>query len=204
MSYSDTHQTFLILEGIPSIYTPTLCQILDIFPSSTTLYLTHIISQLNLESSKMNKKNLKLTREGKEFLENKLENLNKELIEMKEEIRMTIKILGTRDSQYHLLQGKKEEILSEIKKTEHILNTSEVFEQSDAGTTVELGNRVKLQNHKYSYDVRIVSTIEANPTQRLVSDESPIGQSVLGRKLGETIMIATPAGEVDFLIKEIS
>lgn len=152
----------------------------------------------------MNKKNLKLTRGGKEYLKNSLKNLKVELIEIKEEIQTAITILGVRDSQYHLLKNKKEEIIYEITKIKSILNSSEVLANNIASTTVELGNRVKLQNHKYCYDVRIVSTVEANPIERKVSDISPIGKSVLGKNLGETVMILTPAGEIDFIIKEIS
>jgi transcription elongation factor GreA len=49
----------------------------------------------------------------------------------------------------------------------------------------------------------IVGQVEANPRQGKISDESPLGQALIGRKVGDLVRVTAPAGEMVFRIIEI-
>ena len=74
----------------------------------------------------------------------------------------------------------------------------------DAGV-VNLSSRVKLldidENEEVEY--KIVGSQEANPMQGRISDESPIGRALLGRRVGETVTVEAPAGEMRFTVLEV-
>ena len=76
--------------------------------------------------------------------------------------------------------------------------------EMDAGV-VNLSSRVKLldidENEEVEY--KIVGSQEANPMQGRISDESPIGRGLLGLKVGETVTIDAPAGEIRFTILSV-
>ena len=53
-------------------------------------------------------------------------------------------------------------------------------------------------------EYKIVGTVEADPMDNRISNESPVGAAVLGRRVGETVDVATPMGLVKFEILEVS
>jgi transcription elongation factor GreA len=74
----------------------------------------------------------------------------------------------------------------------------------DAGV-VSLSSRVTLRDEDEKEDVeyQIVGSQEANPMSGRISDESPIGRGLLGHKVGETVTIDAPAGEIRFTILSV-
>lgn len=144
-----------------------------------------------------------MSKQGIKDLETKLTELagKKERLEVKlEEI---VQLLGTRDSQFHTFREELVAVKRDITVLNDCLKRAESFDDSD-NSQVELGNRVKLVNHKYCYDVRIVSSLEADPSERKISSESPMGLSVLGQKLGAIVEILTPQGAIKFNIVDIA
>lgn len=59
-------------------------------------------------------------------------------------------------------------------------------------------------NRSIEFAVRIVASIEANPDEDLISDESPMGLALMGAKPGETIEFLAPAGKMKYKVKSIS
>ena len=53
------------------------------------------------------------------------------------------------------------------------------------------------------FDVRIVASVEANPEEDLISDESPMGDALYGLKVGEVASFVAPAGEIFYTVKAI-
>jgi transcription elongation factor GreA len=68
---------------------------------------------------------------------------------------------------------------------------------------VQLGSRVKLKNDGKTKEFQVVGTVEADPLNGKISDESPIGQALLGKKDGESVEIVTPADTTTYKIVEI-
>ena len=76
---------------------------------------------------------------------------------------------------------------------------------AQGSSTVQIGCRVMLHDQVENEDVTysIVGGIEANPREGKISNESPLGSALLGKKVGDVVRVAAPAGEMVFKIKEI-
>ncbi|MGZ6005666.1 MAG: GreA/GreB family elongation factor, partial [Candidatus Saccharimonadales bacterium] len=68
---------------------------------------------------------------------------------------------------------------------------------------VQLGSVVKLKGDGKTKEFQVVGTVEADPLSGKISDESPIGQALLGKKEGESVEIKTPADTTSYKIVDI-
>ncbi len=99
-------------------------------------------------------------------------------------------------------QSKNE---SRIKEIENILENSKIIEKSGSSDQVSLGSVVDLVDEKGKpAKFQVVGSVQANPLEGLVSDESPIGKALLAKKLGESVEVALPAKTIVYKIKKIS
>lgn len=92
-----------------------------------------------------------------------------------------------------------------ITELEHLLATAQVIDLDQAPTgEVSLGSIVHLAtNDGCVYHYTIVGSYEADPTARRISNESPVGKALLGRKAGDQVMVATPGGVKEYTILSI-
>ncbi len=67
---------------------------------------------------------------------------------------------------------------------------------------IGIGNIVILKNHK-DIKYEITSEDEANPLEGKISHKSPIGEAIMGKKIGEKVIIETPKGSIEYTIKKI-
>lgn len=86
-----------------------------------------------------------------------------------------------------------------------IRNAYIIDEDAAQGDTVRLGSHIKVQEdgEDTAEAYQIVGQVEANPRQGKISDESPLGQALLGHKVGDTVRVKAPAGDLVFKIVEI-
>ncbi|HEY9713317.1 MAG TPA: GreA/GreB family elongation factor, partial [Chroococcales cyanobacterium] len=70
-------------------------------------------------------------------------------------------------------------------------------------STVMLGSTVKLKNDGKTKQFQVVGTVEADPLEGKISDESPIGKALLGKKVGDSVEIKTPAETAIYKITSI-
>jgi transcription elongation factor GreA len=104
--------------------------------------------------------------------------------------------------------AKNEQALLEhrIALLEERLLNSRVIEPGDVSTdAVSIGSVVKLEDveAKQTVEYYIVGSAEANPSENKLSNESPVGKAILGRKKGETVEVAAPRGALKFKILDI-
>lgn len=97
-------------------------------------------------------------------------------------------------------QGLLETRIAEI---EHILLDADLI-KSGKKTQVALGSKVELTNGTKIVIYTIVGPVEADPVDGKVSNESPIGRAVFGKKVGDSATITTPKGDVTYQILNIS
>jgi transcription elongation factor GreA len=71
---------------------------------------------------------------------------------------------------------------------------------------VSIGSRVKLRDvdAKETIEYRIVGSAEANPMENKLSNESPVGKAIIGKKKGETVEVSAPRGTLKFKIMDIA
>ena len=87
-----------------------------------------------------------------------------------------------------------------------LIENAEIIEKTELDAdTVHLSSYVKLldvdENDEIEY--QIVGSQEANPMQGRISDESPIGRAILGHRVGETVTVDAPAGEMRFTVLSV-
>jgi transcription elongation factor GreA len=97
-------------------------------------------------------------------------------------------------------QGLLETRIAEI---EDIINNADVITAGSKGF-VGLGSKVALKMGTTLVSYTIVGPVEANPLEGKISNESPIGLALFGRKVGDNAEITTPRGTVTYKIAEIS
>lgn len=93
-----------------------------------------------------------------------------------------------------------------IQELETMLRNAMIIDESAAqGDTVRLGTHVKVlekgEDEPETY--QIVGQVEANPRNGKISDESPLGRALIGRKVGDTVRVKAPAGDLVFEVVEI-
>jgi transcription elongation factor GreA len=105
--------------------------------------------------------------------------------------------------------AKNEQMMLEhrIAQLEERMANARVIDKKDVDTSVvSFGSVVRLRDvdAKETVEYRIVGSAEANPAQHKLSNESPVGKAIMGRKKGETVEVATPRGsKLKFKIMEI-
>jgi len=105
--------------------------------------------------------------------------------------------------------AKNEQMMLEhrISQLEERLGDAHVIDPKRVDTSiVSIGSVVRLRDvaAKQTVEYFIVGSAEANPAERRLSNESPVGKAIIGRKKGETVEVVTPRGsKVKFKIMEI-
>jgi len=92
-----------------------------------------------------------------------------------------------------------------IQEIEYILKNASIINEKDIRRdVVSLGSRVTIQEDQDELEVyQMVGATEADPRNRRISNESPIGKALLGHKVGDMVHVETPAGETRFKIIKI-
>jgi transcription elongation factor GreA len=150
------------------------------------------------------KKLYQITDEGKAELE-------AELAELKSRRgAIADKIAEARDfgdlsenAEYDSAREEQGLVESRIAEIEDILLNAEIIKASGK-TKVALGSKVELKTGKKTVTYSIVGPVEADPLEGKISNESPIGEALMGKKVGDTVSIATPKGEISYEIVKIS
>jgi transcription elongation factor GreA len=91
----------------------------------------------------------------------------------------------------------------ELRVTERLLASVKALKPGKAGV-VELGSHVLLQSGKKKLNFTLVTSIEADPSEQKISNESPIGQALIGKKEGERISMGADMKQSVYTIKKIS
>lgn len=90
-----------------------------------------------------------------------------------------------------------------ISELEHILRNVVVIKAPKKADKVGIGSTVHLEIEDGKQIFTIVGSTEANPTEGKISNESPIGKSLMGKSKGQEVMITVPSGEMTFKIVHI-
>jgi transcription elongation factor GreA len=154
-------------------------------------------------------KDVILTPEGYENLKQELELLRTDKRrEIADRIR-TAREFGdiAENAEYDDAKNEQAMLEHKIAQLEERLLHARVIDAGDVDTSVvSIGSVVRLRDvdAKETVEYFIVGSAEANPAERRLSNESPVGRAILGRKKGETVEVVTPRGsKIKFKIMEI-
>jgi transcription elongation factor GreA len=157
----------------------------------------------------VNDKETVLTREGLRKLENELEDLKTvHRKEVNDRIRQA-KEFGDISENAEYEDAKQEQAFVEgrIMKIEAMIRNARIIDITDAvSDEVHLGATVKVKDVKsgQAYEFTIVGSTEADPVSHRLSNESPLGRALLGRKKGENVEVTTPRGVAVYKIDGIN
>jgi transcription elongation factor GreA len=150
-----------------------------------------------------------LTAEGYEKLRQEIEYLqNDKRREVADRIRIA-REFGDIAENAEYDDAKNEQALLEarIAKLEEQLSAARVIEADEiTSDVVSIGSRVKLKDmdDNKTVEYHIVGSAEANPAEQKLSNESPVGKAILGRKKGEVVEVAAPRGSLKYKIMDIN
>ena len=108
------------------------------------------------------------------------------------------------NAEYHSARDEQSALEIRVKEIEHILQNAKVINGNGKNGKVALGSEVVLKNGEGKKTYQLVGSVEANPVEGKISDESPIGQALLGKKIGDAVVISLPNGDVDYSVASIS
>ncbi len=168
-----------------------------------TLYLWLVMSK----QIKDNQNQIILTEDG-------LADLKAELKDLKEVQmpRVVARIANARDqgdlsenSDYHSALDEQAMLNARIDQIENALDKAKVVKEQ-SGHLVTLGSRVQLHlittDKKFTYS--LVGQYESDPEEGKISIESPVGKALMGKQKGDRVLVETPAGKMEYLIKDVS
>jgi len=151
------------------------------------------------------KKLFRLTKDGISELKAELEILMTKRTVIADSIK-TARELGdlAENAEYQSARQEQERNEVRIFEIENILRNAEVITAPKNDGEVRIGATVKLKSESGKLkEFQVVGTVEADPLSGKISDESPIGQALLGKKEGEAIEIKTPTETTSYKIVEI-
>ena len=150
-----------------------------------------------------------ITDEGLRRLEEELEELKTiKRKEIAEKIKVALSFGDlSENSEYDEAKNEQAIIEGRIAEIENQLKNVQVLDESElSNETVHIGSKIRIREVGSSEEetYKIVGSTEADPMNGRISDESPVGKSMLGHKAGDVVEVEIPSGAVQYELVEIS
>ena len=153
----------------------------------------------------MEAKKTLLTYTGLKKLEDELENLK---VVKRKEVAGKIKEAReqgdlSENAEYDAAKDEQRDIEAQIVEIENILKNAEIIQDNDKSKDkIKMESVVKLHDVEYDEDIEytIVGSSEADSLNNKISNESPLGAALIGKKVGDTVKIEAPVGEIEYKI----
>ena len=151
------------------------------------------------------KKLFRLTQTGIDELQTELDVLIAKRSGIADEIK-TAREQGdlAENAEYQSARAEQDKNEARIAEIENVIQNVEVIQKPKGAVKVQLGSTVKLKSKTKDKQFQVVGTVEADPLNAKISDESPIGKALLGKKVGDKVEIVTPAETTTYDVVEIS
>ncbi len=156
----------------------------------------------------MPEKQIILTAEGLKKIEQKLDHLKSvRRREVAERIKQAIEFGDiSENSEYEDAKNEQAFIEGEILTLEKMLRKAKLIDEDEiSADVVTIGSTVVLKDLEFGdiLEYTIVGSAEADPTESRISNESPVGEAILGRKVGSVVEVNVPAGTLKYEIVDI-
>ena len=156
----------------------------------------------------MEEKKTILTYAGLKALEDELENLR---VVKRKEVAGKIKEAReqgdlSENAEYDAAKDEQRDIEARIDELEKILKNVEVVVEEEVDLEkINVGCTILVHDDEYDEEIefKIVGSTEANSLQGKISNESPVGQALIGTKVGDVVDVETPAGNIRYTVLKI-
>lgn len=153
----------------------------------------------------MDKTKLQITKKGYETLKKELEELanvkRPKLVERLSRARREGDL--AENSDYANAKDELEFLDGRISELDEVLKNAEIVKTNGGTDSVNLGNAVKVKIDGHEQVFHIVGEWEANPNEKKISHTSPLGQALVGKRVGDKTEVEAPAGKVTYEIISI-
>lgn len=109
----------------------------------------------------------------------------------------------TENAEYEDAKNEQAFVEGRIQALSALVKNAVVIEENHSSTHVQIGSTVTIQSKDGKESFMIVGSAEASPAEGRISNESPVGRALLGRKKGEEITVSVPAGDSKYKILSI-
>lgn len=142
----------------------------------------------------------------------RLEELKIELNQLKTEKRMEVanrlkraKELGdlSENSEYQEARQEQEQVEYRIAELEQMVKNAVIIKEPKTNDMVRIGSVVEVKRGEAILQFRVVGSNEVKPEEGFISNESPLGRGLLGKKAGDVVKIKAPAGEASYEVLKI-
>ena len=155
----------------------------------------------------MIKKNI-LTSEGLKKLEDELDDL---IVVKRKEVAQKIKEAReqgdlSENAEYDAAKDEQRDIEARIEEIEKILKNAEIVDEDEVDLeTINIGCQVKILDLEFDEELtyKIVGSTEANSLKGKISNESPVGKALIGKKVGDLVSVETQVGVVQYKVLDI-
>ena len=151
----------------------------------------------------------KYTKQGYQDLVDELKYLK---LTRREEIKEQIAVARgfgdlSENAEYDEARNEQAKVEARIQELEALIENAEIIDESmmDA-RSISLGSVVKLYDEDFEEEITysIVGSNQADPLEQKISDQSPIGRALMGKKAGDKVTVTAPAGELHFKVLEVT
>lgn len=153
----------------------------------------------------MDTKKIYLTKEGLDELKAEYEELTK--VKRPDVLNRVSQARNMGDlsenAEYTVAREELSFIDGRIDELEELLKQVELISNNHS-STIKLGSKVKVNTGKDKEEFTLVGEWEADPKERKISHESPLGKALIGKKVGENVEVQAPAGKIIYTIESIS
>lgn len=159
--------------------------------------------------AELQEKKVTITQEKFDEFQKELDYLK---IEKRTEIEQAIKEAKeqgdlSENSEYDAARDEQAKVENRIRELEYTLKNCEILDEKELSyDKVSIGVKVKIKDKKSGKEMSfdIVGTTEADISKGKISDESPLGKALMGKKVGEEVSVDAPRGEIKYTVLEIS
>ena len=108
------------------------------------------------------------------------------------------------NAEYEAAKNEQAFVEGRIQELDVLLATAKIIENGKKSDIVQLGSKATIKEGSFEAETfTIVGVAEANPREGKISNESPIGEAILNRKVGETVKVETPGGTYNVKILKV-
>ena len=151
----------------------------------------------------------KYTKQGYQELVDELKYLK---LTRREEIKEQIAVARgfgdlSENAEYDEARNEQAKVEARILELESLIENAEIIDESTMDVrSISLGSVVKLRDEDFDEEITysIVGSNQADALEQKISDQSPIGQALMGKKAGDRVTVIAPAGEIHFRVLEVT
>jgi len=108
------------------------------------------------------------------------------------------------NAEYHSARDDHAALVGKIEELTDILARSQIIQTTTSKSQVGVGSKVTVAINGTTHEFTIVGEWEADPAEKKISHESPLGKALIGKAVGDKVEVSAPAGKVIYHIKEIA